>query len=80
MADVAGVAPVSQLEAERALEELLASPSFSKSPRMARLLRFLVAQRDAVDATSLGELAIGLAVFDRDPATYFPAEDPIVRV
>lgn len=63
-----------------ASERLLASPGFGRAPRMARLLRYLVDQALAGTARPPTEYAIGLDVFDRDPARYHPGEDPIVRV
>lgn len=63
-----------------ASERLLASPGFVRAPRMARLLRYLVDQALAGPARPPTEYAIGLDVFDRDPARYHPGEDPIVRV
>lgn len=59
---------------------VLASEMFLNSPRMSRLLSFLVdrAILEAVRDTS--EYAIGIEVFDRNPALYSTGEDPIVRV
>lgn len=68
------------LKVELALIQVLASPQFRKAQRTSRLLRFLVekALLGAVRETS--EYAIGIEVFDRDPASYNTCEDPIVRV
>jgi len=63
-----------------ACEEILASPTFAKARRMSRLLRFLVDQAVSGGVRNTIEYAIGLEVFDRDPATYSPGDDPTVRV
>ncbi|CAK16025.1 hypothetical protein PSEEN3269 [Pseudomonas entomophila L48] len=67
-------------EVRSAKDALLASAAFRKSPRMSRLLDYLVEQalRECVRDTS--EYAIGIGVFDRDPRYYSPGEDPVVRV
>ncbi|PPU97070.1 hypothetical protein XpopCFBP1817_05580 [Xanthomonas populi] len=59
---------------------MLKSEAFIKAPRMGRLLRYLVEQVIFGDTRNTNEYAIGIAVFDRDPAQYQPAEDPVVRV
>lgn len=63
-----------------ALRDILASEEFSRAQRMSKLLRFLVEQRLSGDAGGTSEYAIGIDVFDRDPATYSTCDDPIVRV
>jgi tetratricopeptide (TPR) repeat protein len=45
-----------------------------------RLLRYLVEKRVAGDEAALRETAIAFEVFKRDPGTYDPQTDPIVRV
>lgn len=67
-------------EAWSACDLILSSELFCQSPRLSRLLRFLVekAVTGAVHETT--EHAIGIAVFNRDPAKYYTCEDPIVRV
>ncbi|NHZ93144.1 hypothetical protein F2P45_29650 [Massilia sp. CCM 8733] len=72
--------PIKGAEVTAALGRLLASAPFAKAHRMRRLLRFLVERRMACPAQSFKEMIIGIEVFDRDPARYDPAEDPIVRV
>jgi TolB-like protein len=67
-------------EVEAALANLLGADMFTRSRRLSRLLRFLVEKHLAGAVRDTGEYAIGIAVFDRDPATYFTGEDPIVRV
>lgn len=67
-------------EVERVLTGLLASPLFAKSRRMGGLLRFLVEHDLRLPTSALTEHAIGLAVFQRDPAVYCTGDDPVVRV
>ena len=82
--DTASVAPLRQdiepYEVHRALATMLGSICFTRSQRMSRLLRYLVEQTLAGQVRELNEYAIGIGVFDRDPSTYNPSEDPIVRV
>lgn len=66
-------------EVRRALAEMLSSELFHKAHRMSRLIRFLV-ERQLSGCAVTSEYAIGIEVFDRDPATYHTGEDPIVRV
>lgn len=63
-----------------ALQLVLGSDLFCKAQRMRRLLHFLVEKRLASESRETGEYAIGIQVFDRDPATYDTSDDPIVRV
>jgi tetratricopeptide (TPR) repeat protein len=62
-----------------ALERILASPGFARSPRLALFLRFVVAERLSGRAASPKEHEIGVRVFGRKP-DYDPRIDPIVRV
>ena len=62
------------------LGRLMDSESMRRAPSHARLLRYLVERRVAGDETALRETSIALEVFRRDPATYDPRSDPIVRV
>jgi tetratricopeptide (TPR) repeat protein/TolB-like protein len=62
------------------LARLMDSEAMRRAPSHARLLRYLVERRIAGDATALRETSIALEVFRRDPATYDPRADPIVRV
>ena len=64
---------------EAALERILASPPFARSPRLAQFLRFVVAERLSGRAVSPKEHEIGVRVFERT-ADYDPRIDPIVRV
>jgi len=62
------------------LARLMESESLRRAPSHARLLRYLVERRVANDEPALRETSIALEVFRRDPATYDPRTDPIVRV
>jgi TolB-like protein len=74
------VGDVSVQEINTALTHILESVIFSKAYRMSRLLRYLVETSVWGACRDLSEYAIGLEVFDRDPGTYYPGEDPVVRV
>lgn len=63
-----------------ALERILSCTVFAKAHRMCRLLQFLVERRMSSAAQNFKEYIIGVEVFNRNPALYNPAEDPIVRV
>lgn len=65
---------------EEELERLAASDALRRAPSHLRLLRYLVTKRIAGDDAAMREAAIALDVFKRDPATYDPQIDPIVRV
>lgn len=65
---------------EAELDRLMDSPSLRRAPSHMRLLRYLVARRLAQDDPALRETAIAIEVFRRDPSTYDPQTDPIVRV
>jgi serine/threonine-protein kinase len=60
------------------LDRVLASEIFGSSPRLVRLLRYIVERSIAGDRESLKEYSIGLDVFDRDPS-FDPKADSIVR-
>lgn len=62
------------------LARVLASPLFCRARRDGPLLRYLVAASIGGRTTMVSEYAIGINVYRRDPATYAPAEDPVVRV
>jgi TolB-like protein/Tfp pilus assembly protein PilF len=62
------------------LARLMDSEAMRRAPSHARLLRYLVERRVAGDDVALRETSIALEVFRRDPATYDPRTDPIVRV
>ena len=59
---------------------LLDSDFLRRSPGHLRLLRYLVERWLANDDGALREMSIGIEVFHRNPATYDPKSDPIVRV
>jgi len=63
-----------------AVKRLLASPVFSKAPRMSDLLSFLVEKKICGKEHELTEYAIGLNVFRRDAHVYDTVLDPVVRV
>lgn len=67
-------------EARAACESILGSDMFLNSPRMSRLLNFLVEKAISEAVRETSEYAIGIEVFDRNPARYNTGEDPIVRV
>jgi TolB-like protein/tetratricopeptide (TPR) repeat protein len=62
------------------LSRLIDSDALRRAPSHVRLLRYLVESRVAGDETALRETSIALEVFRRDPSTYDPRTDPIVRV
>ncbi|MFO1311989.1 MAG: hypothetical protein U1F41_07995 [Burkholderiales bacterium] len=62
------------------LDRLVDSPALRRSPSHMRLLRYLVDKRLAGNEAALRETAIAFDVFRRDPGTYDPQTDPIVRV
>ncbi|MBB5367085.1 MULTISPECIES: hypothetical protein [unclassified Janthinobacterium] len=73
-------ATIPRSEIMAALERLLGSAVFTRAHRMCRLLQFLVERRLACAAQNFKEYVIGVEVFNRNPALYDPADDPIVRV
>lgn len=73
-----GSAPA-QLEIEGALQRILHSRSFRRSPRHRRFLQYLVQASASGQVGDLRETVVGVAVFDR-PAGFDPRKDPVVRV
>lgn len=65
---------------EQELARLCETDVMRRSPSHTRLLRYLVDAALAGDDAALRETAIAVAVFRRDPSTYDPQTDPIVRV
>ncbi len=61
-----------------AVQEVLSSPSFQRSPRLRQLLTYIADNTIKGDTESLKEPIIGQRVFSR-PAHYSAAEDNIVR-
>lgn len=53
---------------------------FRQSPRHRNFLRYLVEQWLDGNAASLKEISLGIAVFERNPGTFDPGHDSIVRV
>ena len=74
--------PCSDDAVRETLQRVLTSKRFAKARRCAALLAYLVERALLSDntAASSPEHEIGVAVFGRDPASYSPADDPIVRV
>lgn len=72
--------PFDMDEVRPALQRLLASPMFSKAPRMSNLLAFLVEKKISGQEQEINEYAIGLQVFRRDARCYDTLLDPVVRV
>ena len=65
---------------EQALREICNRVVFARSPRARTLLSYLIRKSLLDGEQTVNELGIGLTVFRREPATYNPGEDPIVRV
>jgi TolB-like protein len=78
--DSNGAAPFQANDVRAACDSILASDLFRQSPRISRLLRFLVEKAISGTIQDTTEYAIGIAVFNRDPSKYYTSEDPIVRV
>jgi hypothetical protein len=64
----------------RHLARVLDSPLFRRARRDGPLLRYLVCASVGRGLQEISEYAIGIDVYRRDPRTYSPGEDPIVRV
>jgi hypothetical protein len=62
----------------RLVEQLLASPFFSRSPRLSSFLLYICERSLEGRAADLNERLIGMHVFGRHP-TYNPGDDSIVR-
>jgi tetratricopeptide (TPR) repeat protein len=74
---------VSLISPDRVRSELVAieqGREFRASTRHRKFLRYLVEQSLDGRASSLKEISLGIAVFDRPPATFDPMRDTIVRV
>ena len=56
------------------------SSTFSKSEKLKALLRYLVEQTLSENADRLKGFSIAIDVFDRDPSSFEPTSDSIVRV
>ncbi len=62
------------------LDSINDGSEFRQSPRHRNFLRYLVEQSLAGNAASLKEISLGVAVFERNPGTFDPTHDSIVRV
>ena len=62
------------------LDRLLANDWLRRSPSHLRLLRYLLERSLGNDQGALREMSIGIEVFHRNPSTYDPKSDPIMRV
>jgi serine/threonine-protein kinase len=71
--------PQSETLIESELHAVLVSSIFSRTPRLRRLLEYLVQRSLEANPTAPKEYSIGIDVFDRD-ALFDPRIDPIVRV
>lgn len=67
-------------EVDAALEDILRSPFFQRANRMCQLLRYLIEKKMSGLYRDMSEYAIGLEVFERNPSSYYPTLDPVVRV
>ena len=70
---------ISEAEVRAALEKVVSSPSFQRSPQMQRFLSFVVEESLTGRGDRLKEYVIGTEVFGR-PADYEPQLDSLVRV
>ena len=66
-------------EVNAALDRILATPAFARSPRLAQFLRFAVKQRLSGRADAPKEMEIGIQVLGRG-LDFDPRVDPVVRV
>lgn len=71
---------ISNSEINAALIDILQSELFKRAHRMCALLRYLIEKSLHGSSRDMSEYAIGLEVFGRDPSTYCPGDDPVVRV
>jgi tetratricopeptide (TPR) repeat protein len=71
---------VSATASRAQVERILQSSHFSKAARLKRFLRFVTEETLKGLSAEIKEAVVGIEVFDRNPATYDPRTDPIVRV
>lgn len=71
---------IAPADVRAALARVLGGAEFIKARRASRLLAFLVEKRLEGAVRDTNEFTIGIEVFERDPATFNPGEDPVVRV
>ena len=77
--DLPATASLPVSEVRSALEKVVASTVFQRSPQLQRFLRFVVEKSLAGDGDKLKEYVIGTEVFGR-PCDYDPQLDSLVRV
>jgi hypothetical protein len=65
---------------DQALHHVCTSAAFARAARARSLLTYLVRHGLLGGGEPVSEMGIGLTVFRRNPATYSPGDDPIVRV
>lgn len=73
-----GCAPTTA-DVRNALDTMLGSENFARSPKISRLLTYLVEKKIAGDSSDLKEVAIATGVFDQLD-DFNPRNNPIVRV
>src|SRR5688572_331062 len=66
-------------EVEAELQRLERSATFRQSSQLRRLLRHLVVHAQRGEESALREIAVGVAALGRDPRSFDPKADPIVR-
>jgi TolB-like protein/Flp pilus assembly protein TadD len=71
--------PIPEAEVRAALERVIGSDAFQRSPQLQRFLRFVVEEGCAGRSDRLKEYVVGTEVFGR-PADYDPRLDSLVRV
>lgn len=77
----AGQLPCPDESIRAALKLVITSRQFAKAHRCATLLTYLIERAlNRSDTSSPPEQEIGIAVFGRDRNSYYPGDDPIVRV
>src|SRR5688572_9503225 len=64
---------------EAELQRLERSATFRQSSQLRRLLRHLVVHAQRGEESALREIAVGVAALGRDPRSFDPKADPIVR-
>ena len=71
---------VSAAASRAQVSRILESRHFAKAERLKRFLRFVTEETLKGLSREIKEAVVGIEVFDRQPATYDPRIDPIVRV
>ena len=75
----AGAHPIPPETIRRALDKIVASEAFTRSPRLTKFLRYIVEQTLAGRGSELKEYLLAIEVFNRKNG-FDPRIDPIVRV